>query len=116
VTDLVVTVVGGLAAVVVVGVPLAVAMVFGEVMDRRGPGQGRYPFTDVAGGARCVLVVPPDAGAGYPQLRAGVEHPGCGQLADLAVELDAFYCPGCGYNGRVPGGWCLAMIDAAGGA
>lgn len=107
-TDFVITVLGGLVVVVVVGIPLAVGAVIGEVMDRGGAGAGRYPFTDVAGGARCVLVVP---GGG-----AGVEHPGCGQLAVLAVELDAFYCPGCGYNGRVPGGWCLAMIDAAGGA
>jgi hypothetical protein len=117
VTGFVVAMIAGLAAVVIVGVPLVVAAVLGEVLGG-GTAEGRHLFTDVAGGAGCVLVVPA-GGAVYPrpgQPKIGVSHPGCGLLADLAVELDAFYCPGCRYNGRVPGGWCRDVIDAEAGA
>jgi hypothetical protein len=112
VTGFVIMMVAGLAAVVVAGIPLAA----GAVLGGGGAPPGRYLFTDVAGGARCVLVVPA-GGAVYPrpgQPKIGIEHPGCGLVADLAVELDAFYCPGCGYNGRVQGGWCRDVIGAAG--
>lgn len=84
-----------------------------------GVAEVRRAFTDPAGGGRCVLVVP-DGGAVFPragQPKIGVEHPRCGLLADLAVALDAFYCPpsrGCGYNGRVSGAWCRDVIAAAG--
>lgn len=45
----------------------------------------------------------------------GVYHPGCGELADLVVELDAFYCPACGYNGRISGAWAVACMQGDGG-
>lgn len=69
-----------------------------------------------AAGVECELVVPP-GGAVYPaagQARIGVAHPGCAALADLCVELDAFWCGECGWNGRVPGGWCIDVIRGAG--
>lgn len=43
---------------------------------------------------------------------AGVEHPDCDQLADVAVHLDAFYCPTCRWNGRITGGWVVDMWRA----
>lgn len=57
-----------------------------------------YPFRNLAGGDGCTLLVTP----GEPP---GVRHPDCTALAGVAVELDAFYCTACGYNGRVSGGW-----------
>ena len=78
----------------------------------------RFAFTDLISGRECELVAPP-GGAVYPEVgqpKIGVAHPGCEMLADLCVELDAFYCPaywGCGWNGRVSGAWCLDMIEAA---
>lgn len=77
------------------------------------------PFTDLVHWAECTLVIPP-GGVVYPgpgQPKIGVEHPGaageaCIVLADLAIELDAFYCRLCQWNGRVSGAWCLDQIDA----
>lgn len=64
------------------------------------------PFTDPISGEECALVIP--AGG-----RPGIAHPRCPALADLAVELDAFYCPACGWNGRVSGAWCAARISGS---
>ena len=77
----------------------------------------RAAFTDLVHGAECALVIPP-GGSVYPrpgEPRAGVAHPGCPELADLAIELDAFYCRLCRWNGRVSGAWCLDLIDDAAG-
>lgn len=79
------------------------------------------PFTDLAGGAECVLVIPP-GGKVYPDApgdpKIGVIHPGapgeaCIRVADLALELDAFFCPLCQWNGRVSGGWAADQIRRA---
>ncbi|SRR6266566_3003174 len=71
-------------------------------------------FTDLVSNQRCELVIPPGGrvypGPGEPKI--GVAHPGCPAVADLAVELDAFWCPACGWNGRVSGAWCVDMIRA----
>ena len=61
----------------------------------------------------CVLVVP-EGGRLFrdgdePQI--GVAHPGCDQLADISVELDAAYCPTCQYNGRISGAWVVDVIE-----
>jgi len=75
-------------------------------------------YDDVRGGVCggvCELVVPP-GGRVYPQAgeaKIGVAHPGCAAVADLAIELDAFFCPACHRNGRVSGAWCLDVIEEA---
>jgi len=77
----------------------------------------RLAFTDPVSGRVCELVVPP-GGRLSPQGEAkiGVAHPGCGELADLALEFDAFYCARCGRNGRISGAWAAGVIkEAAGG-
>jgi hypothetical protein len=70
----------------------------------------RVQFTDPIRGAECVLVIP-DGG------RPGVEHPGadgpCVVLAEISLELDAFYCRLCQWNGRISGAWAADMIRAA---
>lgn len=76
----------------------------------------RHPFTDPITGAGCVLVIPAGGrifrdSMGSPQI--GIEHPGCPDLADLSVELDAFYCPACRWNGRVSGAWAVDQIEEA---
>ena len=65
---------------------------------------GRHPFTDLVSGRACALVIT----GGH----AGVAHPGCSVLADLALVLDAFYCPACKWNGRVSGAWCADLIQS----
>jgi hypothetical protein len=81
-------------------------------------GTVRAAFTDpvplVAG--ECTLVVPP-GGRVFPQAgeaKIGIAHPRCDAVADLAIELDAFFCPACHRNGRVSGAWCADVIEAAG--
>lgn len=61
------------------------------------------PFTDLVSGEECALVITAEG-------RPGIAHPRCTFLADLAVELDAFYCPACGWNGRVSGAWCADYL------
>jgi hypothetical protein len=29
----------------------------------------------------------------------------------LSIDLDAFYCPVCRWNGRVSGAWCVHVIE-----
>lgn len=75
----------------------------------------RHPFVDPIRGEKCVLVIPSN-GRIFPnqgQPKIGVEHPRCDHLADLSVDLDAFYCPVCRWNGRVSGAWCVSKIEAA---
>ena len=76
----------------------------------------RVAFTDLVRMAQCTLVIPPGgqvhpAAPGHPKI--GVAHPGCIRVADLALELDAFFCPLCQWNGRVSGAWCAGQIRAA---
>lgn len=75
----------------------------------------RIPFTDLVRQASCVLVIPP-GGSVYPAApgdpKIGVEHGECLRVADLALDLDAFYCPECGWNGRISGEWAADMIAA----
>ena len=61
-----------------------------------------HGFTDPVTGAACALFLNP----------LGVQHPRCGQLADVYLDLDAFYCPACGHNGRVDGAWVHALDGA----
>jgi hypothetical protein len=84
------------------------------------PSERRFPFTDLVRMAECTLVVPP-GGTVYPgpgEPKVGVEHPGapgetCIRRADLEIELDAFYCPKCGWNGRISGAWAHDMLRGA---
>lgn len=62
-----------------------------------------HPFTDPVSSKPCVLEVIP----GCPP---GVRHPGCGALADVSAQLDAFYCPACAYNGRISGAWVVGLL------
>jgi hypothetical protein len=73
-------------------------------------GHPRFTFLDPIRDRLCALVVPPD-GRVYGEPKIGIAHPDCDSLADLSVELDAFYCPACGWNGRVSGAWCVDMIE-----
>jgi hypothetical protein len=76
----------------------------------------RAAFYELVRGGECTLVVP-SAGRVFPQAggaKTGVAHPGCDAVADLAIELDAFFCPACHRNGRVSGAWCRDVIEAAG--
>lgn len=60
----------------------------------------------------CELVIP-DGGRVFPSAdepKIGVRHPDCDELADLALELDAFYCQSCRYNGRISGAWAHDVI------
>lgn len=65
----------------------------------------RHAFVDTASGRECVLVL----GAGMPV----VEHPDCDQPADVSVDLDAFYCPACSWNGRISGAWVVYLTERA---
>lgn len=74
-----------------------------------------HDFTDLVSGRECTLVIPPD-GRVFPkpgEPKTGIRHPDCGQLADVSVGLDAFFCTKCQWNGRVPGVWCIEKIEAA---
>jgi len=80
-----------------------------------------HPFTDDVSGQPCELVIPP-GGKVHPDApgdpKIGVRHPSvpgeaCIVLADLEIELDAFYCRLCQWNGRISGAWAADMIGAA---
>lgn len=68
---------------------------------------GAWPFVDLVSGQILTLRI---TGTRYGD--AGVEHPGCDQLADVAPDLDAFYCPRCGWNGRITGAWFMDLWQA----
>lgn len=61
-------------------------------------------FRDPITGLMCELVAVPEV---------GVKHPRCAKLADLCAELDAFYCPHCGMNGRISGAWAMQLARIA---
>ena len=72
-------------------------------------------FTDPIREQQCTLVIPP-GGHVFPEPgepKIGVAHPGCETVADLTIELDAFWCAAWHWNGRVSGAWCLDEIKAA---
>ena len=72
-------------------------------------------FTDAVSLQECALVIPP-YGRVFPESGApmiGIAHPRCEHLADLAIELDAFFCPRCKWNGRVSGAWCADVMRSA---
>lgn len=74
-----------------------------------------YFFDDPISGQSCLLVIPA-GGEVFPQdgePKIGVLHPRCATTADLAVELDAFWCPACHWNGRISGQWAVDMIEQA---
>ena len=75
----------------------------------------RIAFTDPVSGRECALVIPPRGRVcpGPGEAKIGIAHPGCDQLADLAIELDAFFCPSCQRNGRVSGAWCADVLRSA---
>lgn len=72
----------------------------------------REQFHDPIRREMVTLVIPAGgriyATGGEPKI--GVEHPGCTELADLAVDLDAFYCRACQWSGRVSGAWAVERI------
>lgn len=71
----------------------------------------RLPFEDpIHRGAKVTLIVDPTA----PLFDAlTVEHPGCKELADVSVDLDAFFCTTCHWNGRISGAWAFDMWERA---
>ena len=75
----------------------------------------RFSFVEPISGDQCELVIPP-GGRVFPEDGApkiGVDHPGCIELADLAVHIDAWFCPKCSRSGRVAGNWVLDLMDAS---
>lgn len=76
----------------------------------RGTAQRRRPFTDPVRGDECMLHVEPMQPA-FDGI--WVEHPGCEELADVSIDLDAFYCAACGRSGRVSGAWALDVWAAS---
>lgn len=66
-----------------------------------------HDFTDPISHRACTLHVQ----EGF----MGVEHPGCDQLADVAITLDAFFCRSCTHNGRISGAWASDLYVAANG-
>lgn len=71
-----------------------------------------HGFIDLVSGLACVLIIPTN-GHAYPrngEPKIGISHPECDQLADISVELDAFWCPKCRMNGRVSGHWVHDMV------
>ena len=74
-----------------------------------------HPFTDDVSGQPCELVIPP-GGKVFPapgEPKTGVRHPDCPAVADLCMDLDAFYCQLCQWNGRISGAWAAGMIGAS---
>lgn len=68
-------------------------------------------FRDPISGRECALRVGMDVDRLRPGLPGlGVRHGECPQLADVSPELDCFYCPACGWNGRVSGAWAMDLL------
>ena len=84
----------------------------GEIAD-----EPAYPFTDDVSGDTCYLVIPPGGNifAVPGQPKTGVRHPGCDAVADLCMDLDAFWCPACKWNGRISGAWAADVIGGMSG-
>lgn len=70
-------------------------------------------FTDPCSMATCTLIVEgPSPSFFDPERRSGVQHPGCGHLADVSADLDAFYCGICKWNGRISGAWAIDVLQS----
>ncbi len=65
-----------------------------------------YPFTDPVSGRTVTLHMGPED--------YGVEHGTCLYRAEVSPHLDAFYCTGCGWNGRISGAWFMDLLTAGG--
>lgn len=65
-----------------------------------------YAFLELTSLTECWLVI-------TPQLNARIKHPDCPQLADISLELDAFYCVRCRFGGRVSAYWVLERAASA---
>lgn len=71
-------------------------------------------FRDPISGRECMLRVGIDVDRLRPgMVGLGVRHGTCDQLADVSPDLDCFFCPGCGWNGRVSGAWAMDMLELA---
>ncbi len=64
-----------------------------------------HRFIDPIRGVECALALAPEDGA-----PPGVAHPGCPFPADVSLDLDAFYCTHCRYNGRISGAWVVDLL------
>jgi len=69
------------------------------------PRNDSWVFTDYITGDRCFLVV-------QSGVKPGIRHPKCPVMADIIVELDAFYCLECHYSGRISGAWARDILAA----
>jgi hypothetical protein len=69
-----------------------------------------HRFTDLVSGRTCAVVIGPATDLFDGE--TGVAHPGCDQLADISINLDAFYCRVCRYSGRVSGAWVVDLLRA----
>lgn len=58
------------------------------------------PFTEPVSGRECELV--------SDGKDRGVRHESCPDLAEIVLELDAFYCTKCHMNGRISGAWVVS--------
>lgn len=70
-----------------------------------------YAFTDPI----TDRVVGLKVGIGIDRMRPGlpgmvVVHGDCPTPADVSPDLDCFYCPTCGWNGRISGQWAMDML------
>lgn len=61
-------------------------------------------FTEPVHDVNCILVIPVTASR-----MVTVLHPHCSNGADISPDLDAFFCPDCGYNGRISGKFVYDM-------
>lgn len=96
-----------------------------EAISRPQPGDGmaaagvRHDFTNRVSGRvsdQTFTLVIPNGGRLLPrdgEPKIGVAHDGCLELADLSLDLDAFYCVACGLNGRISGAWACGCIEEA---
>lgn len=75
--------------------------------DRRGAGVTvvREAFKDPIHADRAVVLVVDSKKPLFEALK--VEHPDCDQLADVSLDLDAYFCTGCQWNGRISGAWAF---------
>ena len=70
-------------------------------------GDHQHPFVDPVSGRPCVLHMGDE-----PGVEPGVEHPGCIYRAEVAPQLDCFYCRYCWWNGRISGAWFMDLLMA----
>lgn len=71
----------------------------------------RHAWLDPMTGVSHVIVVEPTK----PTFDAvTIEHQGCDQPADVAMDLDCAYCSTCGWQARISGAWLYDLFLAAG--